>query len=103
MPEPLQLGVMPMPRSLIVNKVLDALPRDGFIGPRRPQVPAWKVRSRTFNSSDEVEAPDDDDASMAGCSSKMDTFTDQAQIEALSGLDSEDGCGRMGIEENFFR
>ena len=30
-------------------------------------------------------------------------FTDQAQIEGLSGLDLEDGCGRMGIEENFFR
>ena len=63
-----------MPCRLIANKVHDAPPRDGFIGPIRPQVPAWKVRSRTFNSSDEDEAADDEDASMAGCSSKMDFF-----------------------------
>ena len=45
MPEPLQLGVMPMPRSLIASKVLDAPERDGFIGPSRPQVPVWKAKS----------------------------------------------------------
>ena len=46
---------------------------------------------------------DDDDASMAGCSSKMGIHSDHGLVEALSGLDSEDGGGRTGIEKNFFR
>ena len=49
----LQMGVIPMLRSLILNKVLDAPPRDVFIGPRRPQVPALKARFSRFNSSNE--------------------------------------------------
>ena len=103
LPEPSHLGVMQMPRSLIANKVLDAPQRDGFIGLRRPQVPAWKAKSRRFNSSDEDEdAAADDDASMAGCSLKMDILSNHACIEALSGVDSEDGGGQMGIEEKFF-
>ena len=106
MAEPLQLGVMPMPRNLIAHKVLDALERGGFIGPRRPHVPAWKAKAGRYDSS---EDEDDDDVSTAGCSSKMGISTEYARVEALAGnqalfgLVSEDGDGGMGIEENFFR
>ena len=109
MAEPLQLGVMPMPRNLIAGKVLDAPERDGFIRPPRPQVPAWKAKAGRYDSSEVEDAADDDDVSTAGCSSKMGISTDYERVEALGGnkalfgLESEDGDGGMGIEENFFR
>ena len=83
--------------------MIDASPRDGFIGPRRPEVPAWKAMSRRFNLSDEDEAADDEDGSMMGCSSMTDTFADQARLEGVSGMISEDGEGGIGLQENFFR
>ena len=77
--------------------------RQGMFGPRRPQVPAWKARSREFTFSDEDEAENDEDVSTTGCSSMIGTFADQARLEGLSAMDSEDGEGRIVTEENFFR
>ena len=88
---------------MIANKVIDAPARDGFIGPRRPVVPAWKAMSRRFNASDEDEDVDDDDASTMGCSSKTDTFADQARLEGVSAMEFEDAEGRIGRQEHFFR
>ena len=39
---------------------------------------------------------------MAGCSSKMDFLSYNAHVDALSGLDLEDGGGQTDIEEKFF-
>ena len=109
MAEPSQLGVMPMPRNLIAHKVLDAPERDSFIGPRRPEVPAWKVKAGRYDSSEDEDAADDDDVSMAGCSSTMGISYGYERVEAMAsnqalfGMDSDDGGGGTGIQENFFR
>ena len=72
-------------------------------------MPAWKAKAGRYDSSEDEDAADDDDVSTAGCSSKMGISTDYARVEALAsnqalfGLESEDGDGGMGIEENFFR
>ena len=101
--EPSFLGVMPMPRSLIVHKVIDAPERDSLIGPCSPVVPAWKAMSRRFNASDEDEDVDDDDVSTMGCSSKTDTFADQTRLEGLAAMELEDVEGRIDRQEHFIR
>ena len=84
MGEPSQLGVMPMPRNLIAHKVLDAPERDRFIGPCRPEVPAWKVKAGRYDSSEDEDAADDDDVSMAGCTSMMGISNDYVCVEAMA-------------------
>ena len=101
--EPTFLGVMPLPRSLIAHKVVDAPGRDGFIGPRKLVVPAWKAMYPRFDSSDDEEDADDDDVSTMGCSSKSGIFDDRTRMKGFADMELEELGGRVDRQEHFFR
>ena len=86
--------------------MLDALARDGFIGPRKPQVPVWK-RMFSRDNSDEDEEMDDDfeqssvstavpkefrgikSGTRAMCARKMDMSAYLRPFDESSQMDSE--------------